>query len=254
MEWRDEGTILGVRRHGENAVVLELMTREHGRHLGLVHGGRSRTKQPLLQPGNTVETRWRGRLSDHLGTYAVEPVRLRAGDLLGSAVALHGVQAASALLRLVPERESHPGLAEGLQVLLDGLGDPAVAAVLMVRFELQVLDELGFGLDLRRCGATGRSETLTHVSPRTGRAVTAEVAAPYGDRLLELPRFLRGDRPAGDNRVGSWDDLAAGFALTDHFLTLYRSEAGIAAPVGALDPRARFIEAVRHELSRTGHG
>ena len=248
MEWRDEGTILGVRRHGENAVVLELMTREHGRHLGLVHGGRSRTKQPLLQPGNTVDTRWRGRLSDHLGTFAVEPLRVRAGELLCNAVALHGVQAASALLRLVPEREAHPALAEGLQVLLDGLGDAAVAASLMVRFELQVLEELGFGLDLKRCGATGRTDALTHVSPRTGRAVTGDAAAPYADRLLELPAFLRADRARGDNRVGSLDDLLAGFALTGHFLDLYRTEAGIAPLAGATDPRQRFIEAVGNAM------
>lgn len=250
MEWRDEGTILGVRRHGENAVVLELMTREHGRHLGLVHGGRSRSKQPLLQPGNTVDTRWRGRLSEHLGTYAVEPLRLRSGELLGSAVALHGVQAASALLRLVPEREAHPHLAEGLQVVLDGLDDPVVAAALMVRFELQVLDELGFGLDLDRCGATGRTDELTHVSPRTGRAVTAEAAAPFADRLLEMPAFLRAEGRIGSNRVGSVEDVAAGFALTGHFLDRYRAEVGIAVMEGALDPRARFVDAVQTAMQQ----
>ena len=249
MEWRDEGTVIGVRRHGENAVVLELMTREHGRHLGLVHGGRSRKKQPLLQPGNTVEATWRGRLDEHLGTYAVEPVRLRAGELLESAVALHAVQAAGALLRLVPERESHPRLSEGLDVLLDNLDDPAVAAALMVRFELQVLDELGFGLDLERCAATGRNDDLTHVSPRTGRAVCSEAAAPYADRLLELPVFLARDGLRGSNRAGSPEDVLAGFALTGHFLDRYGAEAGIPVRGEAADPRAGFIDAVRRAMA-----
>ena len=214
MEWRDEGTVIGVRRHGENAAVVELMTREHGRHLGLVHGGRSRRKQSVLQPGNTVEAHWRGRLDEHLGTYALEPVRLRTADLMSSAAALHAVQAAAALLRLVPEREAHPNLAEGLAVLLDNLGDPTVAAALMVRFELQVLDELGYGLDLERCAATGRRDDLTHVSPKTGRAVSRDAAEPYAERMLELPAFLRRDDPRAGNRIGSLDDVALGFELT----------------------------------------
>ena len=254
MEWRDEGTVIGVRRHGETAVVLELMTREHGRHRGLVHGGRSRKKQPVLQLGNRVVASWRGRLDEHLGTFAVEPVMLRAGELMERPLSLHGVQAASALLRLLPEREAHPRLAEGLDVLLGNLRDPEVAGPLMVRFEAQVLDELGYGLDLSRCAATGRTGDLTHVSPKTGRAVCREAAAPYADRLLELPSFLT-HRP-GDNRAGSLGDILAGFALTGHFLDRLRDESGIERPEGALDPRAAFIDAVRRGLGseRTAGG
>ena len=247
MEWRDEGTVIGVRRHGETAVVLELMTRAHGRHRGLVHGGRSRKKQPILQLGNRVVAAWRGRLDEQLGTYTVEPVMLRAGALMERPVSLHGVQAAAALLRLLPEREAHPRLAEGLDVLLANLDDPAVGAALMVRFEAQLLDELGYGLDLKRCAATGRTDDLTHVSPRTGRAVSREAAAPYADRLLDLPAFLS-PRP-GSNRAGSVDDLMAGFALTGHFLDRMRDENGVArAGEGALDPRASFVDAVRRAL------
>ena len=251
MEWRDEGTVIGVRRHGENAVVLELMTREHGRHAGLVHGGRSRTKQPILQLGNVVEARWRGRLDEHLGTYAVEPVRMRAAELMRNPVALHGVQAAGALLRLVAEREAHPRLADGLDVLLDSLDEPDIAAALMIRFELQVLEELGYALDLSRCAMTGTTENLTHVSPRTGRAASAGAAAPYADRLLELPAFLASGGPRGSNRAGTSEDIDAGFALTGHFLDRYRDEAGIVRPKDETDPRAAFIDAVRRAMERT---
>ena len=247
MEWRDEGTVIGVRRHGETSVVLELMTREHGRHRGLVHGGRSRKKQPVLQLGNRVVANWRGRLDEHLGSFTVEPVMLRAGELMERPLSLYGVQAASALLRLLPEREAHPRLAEGLDILLANLADPAVAGALMVRFEAQVLDEMGYGLDLTRCAATGKSDDLTHVSPRSGRAVSREAAAPYADRLLELPSFLT-HRP-GDNRAGSLDDVLSGFALTGHFLDRLRDENGIERPEGALDPRSSFIDAVRRGMS-----
>lgn len=250
MEWRDTGTVIGVQRHGETAVVLELMTREHGRHRGLVHGGRSRKRQPILQLGNEVEAQWRGRLDEHLGTYTIEPATLRAGALMASPVALYAAQAAAALLRLLPERESHPRLAEGLHVLLSNLDDPAVAGALMCRFETQVLEELGYGLDLRACAATGQVDDLTHVSPKTGRAVSRDAAAPYADRLLELPSFLRPDRRPGDNRAGSLDDLLAGFRLTGHFLERYRVEADVRQPPqGSIDPRAAFIDALRRAMA-----
>ena len=249
MEWRDTGTVIGVRPHGETSVVLELMTTDHGRHAGLVHGGRSRKRQPVLQLGNVVEAQWRGRLDEHLGTFTVEPHRLRAGELMGTALALYGAQAASWLLRLLPEREAHPALAAGLDVLLDAMDDPAVAAALMVRFEAQVLRELGYGLDLTRCAVTGDTDHLTHVSPRTGRAVSEGAAAPYRDRLLEIPEFLKPGRRAGSNRAGSAEDVAAGFALTGHFLDRYRAENGL-PPVkeGAIDPRAAFIESVQRAM------
>ena len=190
MEWRDEGIILGARKHGETSVVLETMTAAHGRHLGLVKGGRSRRMQPLLQPGNRVDLVWRARLEEHLGTFQVEPLELNAARLLASALAIHGIQLLAAHLRLMPERDAHTGLYETLKIITAHLDEPEIAGPLMVRFELALLDELGFGLDLTQCAPTGSRESLAYVSPKSGRAVTEEAGAPWRDRLLPLPRFL----------------------------------------------------------------
>jgi DNA repair protein RecO (recombination protein O) len=228
LEWRDEGIVVGVRRHGESSVVLELMTRHHGRHLGLVRGGRSSRLQPILQAGNGVEATWRARLEDQLGTYTVEGTTLRAGELMASAAALYGLGHIGQLVRLLPERDPHPSLFDALPVVLGALGEPRAAGALMVRFELAVLAELGVGLDLDSCAVTGGHDDLAYVSPKTGRAVSLGAAGPWLDRLLVLPPFLR----EGQGRAWpSRDDIAAGFALTGHFLTRHVYEArGIAPP------------------------
>jgi DNA repair protein RecO (recombination protein O) len=232
MQWSDDAIVLGCRRHGEAGVILELMTRDHGRHLGLVHGGRSRRLQPVLQPGNAVRAVWRARLDEHLGTYAVEGEELRSARLIRSPLALYGVATMAALLRLLPERDPHPGVFEAAAVLLDHLCEPS-APGLFVRFELEMLAELGFGLDLTRCAATGARTDLIYVSPRSGRAVSAEAGAPYRDRLLALPGFLR-----GEGSDPSRDELRASFALTGHFLDRRVFEPrGLAAP----EARARFV-------------
>jgi DNA repair protein RecO (recombination protein O) len=235
MEWSDEGLVLGRRRHGESAAVLELMTRGHGRHLGLVHGGSSIRMGPLLQAGNGVHAVWRARLDEHLGTYAIEGSALRAGHFLASPMALYGVATLSALLRLLPERDPHPTLHDAAVVLLDHIDDHALAAVLFVRFELLLLAEFGFGLDLATCAATGGTSDLIYVSPKSGRAVGAGAGEPYKDRLLKLPAFLRGE---GDGPAADRQDLASGFALTGHFLRLHLCE-----PRGTHLPeeRARFL-------------
>jgi DNA repair protein RecO (recombination protein O) len=234
MQWSDDGIVLGCRKHGESSVILELMTRDHGRHFGLVHGGRSRRLQPVLQPGNTVQAVWRARLDEHLGTYAVEAVALRSAQFIASPLALYGVGAMAALLRLLPERDPHPGLFETATVLLSHLDEPSVAPGLFVRFEVAMLAELGFGLDLERCAATGATRGLVYVSPKSGRAVSAEAGEPYKDKLLALPGFLRGEPGLEPPSPG---DLKAGFALTGRFLTLHVFE-----PRGMPPPeeRARF--------------
>jgi DNA repair protein RecO (recombination protein O) len=218
MQWTDDGLVLGARRHGETGVVLELMTAEHGRHLGLVHGGRSRRMQPVLQPGNLVRAVWRARLDESLGSLAVEPLESATARLMGSRLALYGVGHVAGLLRLLPERDPHPGLFAMARVLIAHLHDAAVAPALMVRFEVAMLAELGFGLDLGACAATGSNDYLAYVSPKTGRAVSAEAGEPWRDRLLGLPDFLV-DRPdrTGLNAPGP-EDVRQGFTLTGYFL------------------------------------
>lgn len=214
MQWTDEAIFLGARRHGETSVIAEVMTRARGRHLGMVRGGRSRTMQPVLQPGNRVEVTWRARLDEHLGEFRVEPVTLRAARLMESATAVYGVQALAALLRLLPEREPHPHLFDALDVILDHLEEPAAAGELFIRFELEVLNDLGFGLDLDQCAATGRRDDLAFVSPKTGRAVCREAGSPWADRMLALPGFLN----PGATKAANGESLAEAFRLTGFFL------------------------------------
>jgi len=216
MEWRDEGLIIGVRRHGEGSVIVEAMTRAHGRHLGLVRGGRSTRLRAALQPGNTVGLTWRARLDEHLGSFAVEPLSLRAGRLMENALALAGINYLAALMRVLPERDPHEALYEAASLIADALDDAAVAPTLVARFEAQILAECGFRLDLSRCAATGATERLIYVSPKSGRAVSAEAGAPWRDRLLPLPSFLRDRAPPGAQP--SAEEIADGFRLTGFFL------------------------------------
>lgn len=227
MQWRDEGIILGLRRHGETSVIAEVMTRAHGRHMGIVRGGRSRRMQPVLQPGNSVELVWRARLDEHLGQYQVEPLDARAGRLMESAAGVHGVQAMAALLRLLPERDPHPRLHDAFAIILDSFDTPGLAGAMYVRFELAVLEDLGFGLDLGECAATGQRTELTYVSPRSGRAVSAGAGQPWADRLLGLPAFMTSRTEACEDGAS----LNEAFRLTGYFLHRHVFEPrGIAEP------------------------
>ena len=214
MEWSDEAIILSVRPHGETASVVELFTRQHGRHMALVHGGRSRRNRPVLQIGNHVQAVWKARLSDQLGHATLELSHGYAAGALDDALALTGLTSVAALLRLLPERDPHPSLFEVTLFLLGYLDDKEVWPALMVRWELALLGELGFGLDLRKCAATGANDNLCYVSPKSGRAVSASAGEPYRDRLLALPGFL-----VGRSEIGvSASDVQAGFTLTGYFL------------------------------------
>ncbi len=229
MDWIDEGIFLAGRPLGETSIVAELLTLQHGRHLGLVRGGRSRRVRPLLQPGNRLRVTWRARLSEHLGGFNVELIDPHAARVLDDAAALSAIGALTGLAKLLPERDPHPELyAEALNVLR-AFGEPALWPAFLVRWEFQLLQELGFGLDLSKCAATGGESDLVYVSPRSGRAVSREAGEPYGAKLLDLPAFLLDDAaPIGDR------DIAAGFALTGHFL-----ERDVLAPHGLSMPQAR---------------
>ena len=215
MEWRDEGIILGLRRHGETSLIAEIMTREHGRHLGIVRGGRGKRLSAVIQPGNSVEIVWRARIEEHLGQYSVEGLRLRAAGLIESATALYALSVIGTHLRLLPERDPHRSIFEILEILVDHLNMPQVAAALLVRFEVALLSVLGFGIDLSECAATGATQELIYVSPKSGRAVSRAAGEPYKDKLLALPAFLNGRSVIDEPTM---DDLTSGFAMTGHFL------------------------------------
>jgi DNA repair protein RecO (recombination protein O) len=214
MEWTDEAIILSVRPHGETAAVVELLTRAHGRHVALVHGGRSRRLRPALQIGNHVDATWKARLADHLGHATIELRRGYASAAMQEPLALAGLSSIAALGRLVPERDPHPNLYEITLFVLGFLDDATVWPALYVRWELALLGELGFGLDLNACAATGARFDLVYVSPKTGRAVSREAGEPYKDKLLPLPAFLTAERPSQVTQ----DAVIAGLALTGHFL------------------------------------
>jgi DNA repair protein RecO (recombination protein O) len=245
MEWTDEGIVLGVRRHGESSAIVELLTRSHGRHLGLVRGGAGARMRPLLQPGNSVTAVWRARLDEHLGSYAIEGTRLRAASLLASSHAVYGVTHLAALARLLPERDPHEDIYDRLHRTLEDFDDAGEAAVHLVRFELAMLAELGFGLDLDNCAATGETSELVYVSPKSGGAVSRAAGEPWRDRLLRLPPFLRN----GDDRSNGWSDqdLLDGFQLTGLFLLRHVLEP---RGQGHSDARDGFINAVTRPRAR----
>jgi DNA repair protein RecO (recombination protein O) len=236
MEWTDSGIVLGARKHGETSVILELMTRSHGRHLGLVRGGRSKRLAAVLQPGNSVVATWSARIEEALGAYRVEGEVLRAGALIESGPALYATGYVASLVRLLPERDVQEGLHEALTIIFDHLDAPEVAAPLVIRFEIAMLAALGFGLDLERCGASGVTDDLVYVSPKTGRAVSREAGEAWRDKLLPLPGFLAGR--SGDNL--SPQALTDGFRLTRFFLDRHVFEPrGLAMP----EQRQAFVEA-----------
>lgn len=216
MQWSDEGIVLSSRAHGETSAIAELLTRSHGRHLGLVRGGRSKRLRPVLQAGNLVRATWRARLSEHLGGYTLELEEAHAARIFDERAALAGLNTLSALARMLPEREPHVQLYDATRIVLSALAEGDHWPALLVRWEMGLLNELGFGLDLEACAATGDTCDLVYVSPKTGRAVSRKAGEPYKDKVLPLPAFLlsakEGDA-SPDER-----DIAAGFRLTGYFL------------------------------------
>ena len=240
MQWADDGIVLGVKRHGEGSAIVEMMTRAHGRHLGLVRGGAGSRMRPVLQPGNSVSAIWRARLDEHLGNFTVEGTRLRAALCLGASHGVYGVTHLAALTRLLPERDPHRDVFEVLEEILERLEDADRAGPLVVRYELMMLAELGFGLDLSQCAATGNASDLVYVSPKSGRAVSRDAGEPWQEKLLRLPGFL-----IDDEKKPSATDVADGFEITGFFLARHLFEPrGIEVP----EARRQFIAAVLRAL------
>jgi len=229
MDFSDEGILLSARPLGEANAIAELLTARHGRHLGLVRGGRSRRMRPLLQPGNLLSLSWRARLSDHLGSFAVELIDPNAARVLDDEAALMAISSLTTLAKHLPERDPHPELYQGTLEVLRALDHAKIWPALLVRWEMMLLEDLGFGLDLNTCAATGVDADLAYVSPKSGRAVSRDAGKPYCDRLLKLPRFL-----LEEEAEPAPGDVLAAFALTGHFL-----ERDVLAPQGLALPQAR---------------
>ena len=214
MDWQDEGAVLSIRRHGETSAIVELFTAEHGRHAGVVRGATSRKIAPTLQPGTQVAAAWRARLEDHLGSFTIEPIKSRAASVMSGRLELAGLNAITSLLSFtLPERESHPPLYQRSIALLDLLGENAAWPVAYLHWELALLEEMGFGLDLSVCAVTGATEGLCYISPKSGRAVSQAGAGAWKDRLLPLPACLL------DVRQSEKDEILQGLQSTGYFLS-----------------------------------
>lgn len=241
MEWRDQGILLTMRRHGETAAIIDVFTRAHGRHAGVVRGGASRRIAPILQPGAQLDLLWRARLENHIGAYQVEPIRSRAAAAMSDRLALAGLNAVTALLAFcLPDREPHDALYLRSEQLLDLLGQNDIWPLAYLNWELALLDELGFGLDLRNCAATGSTDDLIYVSPKSGRAVSRDGAGDWANRMLPLPPVLRGVGPAPDTEV------AQALGTTGYFIENRLAPALGNKPIP--EARARFIQAFCRRL------
>ncbi len=215
MEWSASGIVLSVRHHGESSAIVSLLTQDHGRHLGLVRGGAGRKMRGVLQTGNEVQATWRGRLEEHLGTYTIELTKARAAVLLDDAERLAGLSSLCAITDVaLAERELHPALYHGLQSALGAAEESTAWAAVYVRYELGLLQEMGFGLDLSHCAATGITEDLIYVSPKSSTAVSRDAGELYKNKLLPLPAFLLGSQAGGV----TIEDIRDGLRLTGYFL------------------------------------
>ncbi|WP_420011846.1 DNA repair protein RecO [Tateyamaria sp.] len=236
MEWRGTGILLSVRRHGETSAIIDVFTENRGRHAGVVRGGTSRKIAPILQPGAQLDVAWRARLEDHIGSFVVEPLRSRAALVMGNRLALAGLNAVTALLVFcLPERDAHGPLYRQTEQLLDLLGQDDLWPLAYLRWEVALLNEMGFGLDLTACAVTGATEDLIYVSPKTGRAVSAKGAGEWASRLLPLPAVLQGQGEAPDAEV------AQALETTGYFLSAHMAPDLGTRPLP--DARARFVAA-----------
>lgn len=216
MEWRDQALILGGRRFGESGLILDVLTTSRGRRSGLVYGGASKKKRAQFEPGNTVELSWSGRLEEQLGRFTVaEVITSRAGRYLDRPEALTAINTIAALLRGAVDEGDAAGSAlfAPTELLLEALDTWPVWPALYARWELGLLSALGFGLDLEKCALSGANDGLTHVSPKTGRAVRGSEAEDYVERLFPLPAFL-----IDPGALAMAEDIEDALQLTGYFL------------------------------------
>lgn len=239
LDWVDDAIVLSARKHGETSLVVSLLTNNHGRHAGLVRGGAGRRNRGVYQPGNLVRAQWRARLPEHLGTYSCELTKSVAADLLSNRLSLAGLSAVCAVTdAALAEREPHKALYQGLLVLLGTFDDENLWPTVYVRWELGLLQEIGFGLDFSACASTGQTTGLTYVSPKSGKAVSEEAAAPYKDILLPLPEFLLNQRQSG-----SATEIQQALKLTGYFLNRH----AFGASTGQIpEARKRLLERFRN--------
>ena len=242
MDWRDEGLLLTARRHGESAAIVEIFTATHGRHAGVVRGGGSRRMAPILQPGTRLSVEWSARLEEHIGSFRIDPIAAPAAAIMADGAALAALASATALVAAtLPERDAHPDLYARSLALVAALATTPDWPARYATWELALLAELGFGLDLAACALTGATDDLAWVSPRSGRAVSRVAGAPWAGRLLALPAFLRGGAPLPAS-VPDSGEIAEALALTGHFLDA-RVAPGL--PRGTLpQARARAVAAI----------
>ncbi|WP_368188364.1 DNA repair protein RecO [Aestuariibius sp. HNIBRBA575] len=242
MEWRAEGTLISLRKHGENAAIIEVLTAEHGLHAGVVRGASSRKMTPILQPGSQIDVTWKARLEDHLGSFTVEPIRGRSALIMNDRLALAGLNAICGLLSFVlAEREPHADLYLRTQELLDLLGRTDAWPLAYLRWEVALLDEMGFGMDLTACAVTGHNDALIYVSPRSGRAVSASAAGEWADRLLPLPPVLLGEGFAPNY------EILQGLQTTGYFLANQLAKSLGNKPLPAA--RQRLIDALTKAMN-----
>lgn len=211
--WQDQGLVLAARPHGESGAIVSLLTENNGRHAGYVRGAHSSKMRGTLQVGSLVDVNWQSRAEGALGTFSLELSKSHAGHFMQEALKLAALQSACSLCdAALPEREGHAGLFYGLKTLFEIL-ESDLWGPAYVMWEIALLGELGFRLELDKCAGGGDRSALVYVSPKTGRAVSEQAGAPYKEKLLSLPGFLR---PGGGG--GEAEEVWAGLKLTGYFL------------------------------------
>ncbi len=211
--WVDQGVILSIRPHGENGGIISLLTQNHGRYSGYVYGAKSSKMRGILEIGNVVRAEWQSKDFEGLGKYDIELDSNNIVNIMDNPKKLLTLQSLCTLVdKTLPEREEHVNIYNSVIAMLDSFNNDMWEAV-YVYWEIGLLKELGFGLDLDKCAVTGTTEKLSHISPKTGRAVCEIEAEPYKDKLLELPKFLN---PNIENLEEI--DIFAGLRLTGYFL------------------------------------